>query len=70
MILSLATYDSLPSVYDKEILLGSINKVKIEIKKRKLEYLRKSINDIASVDQEKAIEYIKERDKLIKELGG
>ncbi len=70
LILSLATYDSLPSVYDKETLLGSINKVKIEIKKRKLAYLRKSINDIASVDQEKAIEYIKERDKLIKELGG
>ena len=70
LILSLATYDSLASVYDKETLLGSINKVKIEIKKRKLEYLRKSINDIASVDQEKAIEYIKERDKLIKELGG
>ncbi len=70
LILFIATYDGLPQNYNKETLLGSINKVKTEIKKRKLAYLRKNINDIASLDQEKAIEYIKEREKLIKELGG
>ncbi len=70
LIISLGTIDSLPTEYNKDVLAGAINKVKEEIKKRKLTDLKEKINTWASVDKAKANEYLNEYSKLLRDLGG
>ena len=69
LILSLGTIDSLPEGYDEEVLKGAIKRIKEEIKKRKLDDLRKEIAKYQAVDPEKTNMYLAEYTKLLKELG-
>jgi len=70
LISNLALVETLPSDFDEESLDGAIDKVKIEIKKRKMADLKNKIDAISTVDPAKAIEYLREYEKLIRELGG
>ena len=70
LIISLGSYESLPEVYDKDVLLGAINRVKEEIKKRKLDDLKKKITDFQTVDPEKTCTYLREYSELLREFGG
>ena len=60
MITDLATIESLPKKYSEDILKGAILKVKQEIQLRKLAKLRQEMTKIATVDPQKAQEYLKE----------
>ncbi|MCR4855019.1 MAG: DNA primase [Erysipelotrichaceae bacterium] len=70
LITSLALLETLPSEYDEKSLMGAIDKVKLEIKYRKMEDLKDRISKISTVDPEKAFEYLREYEDLIRELGG
>ncbi|MDO4500990.1 MAG: DNA primase [Erysipelotrichaceae bacterium] len=70
LITTLSTLDSLPDKYDPELLRGSIQRVKEEIKKHKLEDLRGKIAKSEVVDPEMTRKYLKEYSDLLKELGG
>ena len=69
LIVNLGTIENLPSVYDKDILLGSIKKVKEEIIKQRKDYLKKKIEKSLVIDDETK-EYIKEYTDILRELGG
>ena len=56
--------------YDKTLFLDAVNKVKEEIKLRKLNDLKKKVNELMTTDEKKANEYLSEYLKLLKELGG
>ena len=70
LITSLALLETLPSEYDEKSLMGAIDKVKLDIKYRKMEDLKDKISKISTVDPEKAFEYLREYEDLIRELGG
>ena len=70
LITDLATIESLPKKYSEDILKGAILKVKQEIQLRKLAKLRQEMAKIATVDPQKAQEYLKEYTQITKELGG
>ena len=70
LITDLATIESLPKKYSEDILKGAILKVKQEIQLRKLAKLRQEMTKIATVDPQKAQEYLKEYTHITKELGG
>ena len=70
LITNLALVENLPSDYDEDTLLGSIDKVKLEIKKKKMDDLKDKISKYSTVDPNKAEEYLREYEKLIRELGG
>jgi hypothetical protein len=59
-----------PSEYDEDHLQGAIEKVKLEIRRRKLEDLKEKITEISTLDPAQANEYLREYEKLIKEFGG
>ena len=69
LILNIATLENLPDEFDKDILLGSINKVKLEILKQKKDYLKKKIEKAVTLDEETAKD-IKEYTEILRELGG
>ena len=69
LILNIATLENLPDEFDKDILLGSINKVKVEILKQKKDYLKKKIEKAVTLDEETAKD-IKEYTEILRELGG
>ena len=70
LITNLALVENLPSEYDEDSLIGAIDKVKLEIKKKKMDDLKEKISKYSTVDPSKAEEYLREYEKLIKELGG
>ena len=70
LITSLALVETLPAEYDEKSLNGAIDKVKREIKYRKMDDLKDKISKISTVDPEKANEYLREYEKLIREIGG
>ncbi len=70
LISSLALVETLPDEFDERSLMGAIDKVKMEIKRRKMADLREKISKVATIDPEKTAEYLKEYEALIKELGG
>ena len=70
LITTLATLEGLSQEYDEEIFLGAIERVKREIKEKKLEELKKQITKVSQVDEAKTKEYLDEYTKLLKELGG
>ena len=70
LITSLALVETLPTEYDEKSLNGAIDKVKREIKYRKMDDLKDKISKISTVDPEKANEYLREYEKLIREIGG
>ena len=69
-ITNLAAVEGLPSEFNEESLNSSIDKVKLEIKRKKLDVLKDMINKTQVVDPEKSQEYLKEYVELVKELGG
>ena len=69
LIVNLGTVENLPSAYDKDILLGSIKRVKEEIIKQRKDYLKKKIKKSLVMDDETK-EYIKEYTDILRELGG
>lgn len=70
LISSLALVETLPDEFDERSLTGAIDKVKMEIKRRKMADLREKISKVSTIDPEKTAEYLKEYEALIKELGG
>lgn len=70
LISSLALLETLPNEFDENSLMGAIDKVKTEIKRRKMTDLREKISKVSTIDPEKTAEYLKEYEALIKELGG
>ncbi|MBR5341112.1 MAG: DNA primase [Erysipelotrichaceae bacterium] len=70
LITNLALIETLPAEYDENSLDGAIGKIKMEIKRRKMADLKEKIDSISTVDPNKADEYLREYEKLIKELGG
>ena len=69
-ITNLVVQEGLPQDYDEASLNGAIDKVKQEIKHKKLEVLKDKISKTQIVDPEKSQEYLKEYIELVKELGG
>ena len=70
LITSLALVETLPNEFDEEGLKGAIEKVKLEIKKRKMADLKEKIAAFSSLDPDKANGYLREYEQLIRELGG
>jgi hypothetical protein len=70
LIADLSVPETLPNEYDEESLNGAIARVKNEVKQKRIADLKEKISKTAAVDPEKADEYLKEYEKLIKELGG
>ena len=70
LISSLALVESLPDEYDENSLNGAIEKVKLEIKRRKMADLKEKISRISDIDPLKTAEYLKEYEQLIREIGG
>ena len=70
MISNLALLETLPSEFDEEALSGAIEKVKTEIKYRKMSDLKKKISSLSTIDPAQAEEYLREYENLIRELGG
>ena len=50
--------------------MGAIDKVKLEIKRRKMADLKERISKVSDIDPARTAEYLMEYEKLIKELGG
>lgn len=69
-ITNLAAVEGLPSEYDQEALESSIEKVKLEMKRKKLEVLKDKVTKTQTVDPKTSEEYLKEYVELVKELGG
>lgn len=69
-ITNLVSVEGLPSDYDKTLLQSSINKVKLEIKRRKLDVLKQKITETQVVDPLTSQKYLQEYIELVKELGG
>ena len=70
LITNLALLETLPNEYDETSLKGAIEKVKMEIKKRKMSDLKEKIETFSSLDPNKANEYLREYEKIVRELGG
>lgn len=68
LITTLATLEFLPKEFNEDELNNSINKVKHEIKKRKLDDLKDKISK--SLGGAKMNEYLHEYEDLLRELGG
>lgn len=70
IITNLALVETLPDSFDETALNGAIDKVKLEIKRKKVEDLKQKISEISTLDPSKANEYLREYEKLIREIGG
>ena len=70
IISGLALFETLPTDFDETALNGAIDKVKLEIKRHKMEDLKEKISRTAQLYKNEAYEYLKEYEKLVKELGG
>lgn len=68
LITTLATLEFLPKEFSEQELDTSIDKVKLEIKKRKLDALKEKIQK--SLDGPEKANYLHEYENLIRELGG
>ncbi len=56
--------------FDEEIFMGSIKKIKLEIKKSKLQDLKQKIAKKKYTSEEELEKYLKEYNDLLKEIGG
>lgn len=69
-ITNLAAVEGLPNEYDQVALESAIEKVKLEMKRKKLEVLKDKVSKTQTVDPKASEEYLKEYVELVKELGG
>jgi len=69
LITNIATSEIIPQDFNEEILNGAITKEKMEIKKFRLDELKKEISKYEAVDKEKTKEFLNEYARLLKELG-
>ena len=69
-ITNFAAVEGLPNEYDEESLNSAIDKVKLEIKRKKLDVLKDKISKVQTVDPKASEAYLKEYVELVKELGG
>ena len=69
-ITNLAAVEGLPNEYDQVALESAIEKVKLEMKRKKLEVLKDKVTKTQTVDPKASEEYLKEYVELVKELGG
>ena len=58
----------MPTVYDEKILMGAINREKIELKKLRIEELKKLISKSNTVDKESTDKYLQEYTNLLIDL--
>ena len=68
LIVSLGTIEIMPTVYDEKILMGAINREKIELKKLRIEELKKLISKSNTVDKETTDKYLQEYTNLLIDL--
>ena len=66
----MSTIENIPAEYDSSLFNDAVSKVKEEIKLRKLNVLKKKVNELLPTDETKANEYLKEYLELLKEIGG
>ena len=69
-ITNLAAVEGLPSDFNEESLNSAIDKVKLEIKRKKLDVLKEKISKTQVVDPKASEQYLREYVELVKELGG
>lgn len=69
-ISNLALVEGLPEEFDEDALNNAISKVKLEMKRKKMEVLKDKIAKSETVNPSLAQEYLKEYMNLVKELGG
>ena len=69
-ITNLVGIEGLPNDFDEESLNGAIDKVKLEIKRKKLDVLKDKISKTQTVDPKTSEKYLIEYVQLVKELGG
>ena len=69
-ITNLVAVEDLPNEFNQEYLNSAIDKVKLEMTRKKLDVLREKITKIQDVDPKTRDEYLKEYEKVIKQLGG
>ena len=70
LITTLATVEDLQSVYHEDIFTGAMERIKREIKQRKLKDLEERISRLSGLSNEESDETLREYLKLVKELGG
>jgi len=70
IITNLALVETIPTDYDENSLQGAIDKVKLEIKRKKIEVLKEKISQISALDPKQAESYLREYETLIREIGG
>ena len=70
LITDLTVLETLPDEYDEENLNGAIQRVKTEVKHKRIADLKEKISKTAAIDPENSEKYLREYEKLIKELGG
>ena len=69
-ITNLALLEGLPTQYKQDILDSAIEKVLLEMKKKKLTVLKELISKNETIDPKQAQEYLKEYVELVKEMEG
>lgn len=69
-ITNLALVEGLPTEYDHEVLDSAIEKVTLEMKRKKLDVLKELIFKNKTIDPKQAQEYLKEYVDLVREVGG
>ena len=70
LITNMALLETLPNDFNEDSLNGAIDRIKLEIKRKNAENLKQKIADLPSLSSEKAQEYLREYEKVIRELGG
>ena len=69
-ISNLALVEGLPEEFDEDALNNAISKVKLEMKRKKMDVLKDKIAKNETVNPSLAQEYLNEYMNLVKELGG
>ena len=69
-ITNLVAVENLPTEFNEESLNSAIDKVKLEIKRKKLNVLKDKISMTQTIDPKQSEIYLKEYIELVKELGG
>ena len=70
LINDIGLLETIPEEFDEESLMGAIDRVKHEVTLKKIADLKDKISVSMTVDPAKAQEYLREYEKLIKDLGG
>lgn len=68
LIVNLSMIDILPESFNEDILMGAINREKLELKKLKIDDLKQKISRTQALSKEETEKYLEEYTALLKEL--